>query len=456
MRLLLLLPIVACVRFRLPDEVPGADTGDPGDDTAPVVVPDPVIVWGDLHNHTNLSHDGCEAPDNFCLPDAELPAADVFPRAIARGLGFAALTDHAEFSRYYRPGDGVEIDIWGHMQALVRAAEGTASFGIMGYEWTSACTTGGGTDYQATHRTVLVEEVDACADWRIPSCHGNGLVAYGAERYAYSELEPAILPSDLHARLEAVATLPGCAASRSIGFFHHVAQDRPAWVDWGSAQSWVEGDRLVEIASEHGSSECDTRVATEGCEWRRSAGFHVDDGSIQYMLQMGHRLGFVGGTDNHMDEPGRVSGGPGQVRNLLAAEGTPDPWHDQFSNGTLTGAIVTGEGFTRADLFDILEARHTVAASWAAEDLVVYATGADGVRYLPGDDVPAVAMPLALTVTLGDPRVTEWLLEVVDAFGQVTTDTSIAIPAGEARYVRIRAWHEKAEHRVFASPFFAE
>jgi hypothetical protein len=449
MRPLLFLSLSACLRFRLPDEDTGVEVLEP----EPLV--DPQIVWGDLHNHTNLSHDGCEAPDNLCLPDADLPAEDAFARAAAYGLGFAALTDHAEFTRYLRPDEGIEINIWERMQELVRAADTTSAFGVLGYEWTSSCTDIEG-DYQTSHRTVLVEDVEGCEGWRIPSCHGTGLVTYGAEKYAYSELEPAIRPSDLLARLQAVPTQEGCAASRTVAFFHHVAQDRPAWVDWGTAESWVDGDTVVEIASEHGSSECDTRVATEGCDWRLSTDHHEDDGSIQYMLQMGHRLGFVGGTDNHMDEPGRVAGGAGQVRDLQAAEGAPQPWHDQYTNGTVTGAIYTGERFDRAALFDAIEARHTFAASWAAEKLVVYATGADGARYLPGDDVPAAAMPIVVTATLGDPRVTSWSFELVDAFGQVTTDVAVSIPPGEARYVRLRAWQGEAEHRVFASPFFAE
>jgi hypothetical protein len=453
MRSLVLLPLAACLRFQSPAVDPVDDTGA---DPRPPVLVDPTIVWGDLHNHTNLSHDGCEAPDNRCLPDAELPAEEAFPRAIAYGLGFAALTDHAEFTRYLRPDDGIDLDIWSRMQELVRAAEGTSAFGILGYEWTSTCDAEPGEIYQATHRTVLIEDVEGCAEWRIPSCHGTGVVSYGTERYQYSELEPAVQPSALRARLQAVPDLDGCGPSRAIGFFHHVAQDRPAWVDWASAESWVEGDRVVEIASEHGSSECDTRVATEGCDWRYSTDHHVDDGSIQYMLQMGHRLGFVGGTDNHMDEPGRVAGGPGQVRDLQANPKSPQPWHDQYSNGTVTGAIVTGSRFDREELFDILEARHTVVASWAAEKLVIYASGADGERYLPGDDIPADAMPLELTVALEDPRVTQWTLDVVDAFGQVTAETTLTIPAGEPRYVRIRAMQGETEHRVFASPFFAE
>lgn len=450
---LLSLTLAGCLRFQLPVDDSG---GLPDEDTAPEVPVKrvPRVVWGDLHNHTNLSHDGCEAPDNGCLPDADLPAEDAFPRAAASGLGFAAITDHAEFVRYVRPEDEVDIDIWQRMRELVEAAEGTQAFGVMGYEWTSSCTDAGD-DYAPTHRTVLIEEPSGCAEWRIPSCHANGTLAMGAERYTYSSLEPAVLPSDLLTRLNEVPTLDGCAPSRWVAFFHHVAQERPAWVDWDSAESWVEGDTVVEIASEHGSSECDTRVATEGCDWRLASDYHQDDGSIQYMLQQGHKLGFVGGTDNHMDEPGRIAGGPGKVRDLRNPEGDP-PWHEQFANGTVTGALTYEAAFDRADLFDALAARHTVAASWPAGNLVIHADGVDGLRYLPGDDVPLAAMPLTLTVTLDDPTITEWFAEIVDPFGQIADATTLDVPAGEARYVRIRAWAGETEHRVFASPFFAE
>ncbi|MFN7142623.1 MAG: hypothetical protein ACK4YP_02525 [Myxococcota bacterium] len=446
-----LLLLAGCLRFQLPLDDSG---GLPAEDTAPEVPKRvPRVVWGDLHNHTNLSHDGCEAPDNGCLPDSDLPAEDTFPRAAAYGLGFAAITDHAEFVRYVRPADGVDIDIWQRMRELVEAAEGTQAFGVMGYEWTSSCTDAGD-DYAATHRTVLIEEPSGCAEWRIPSCHANGTLTMGAERYTYSSLEPAVLPSDLLARLNEVPTLDGCAPSRWVAFFHHVAQERPAWVDWASAESWVEGDTVVEIASEHGSSECDTRVATEGCDWRLASDYHQDDGSIQYMLQQGHKLGFVGGTDNHMDEPGRIAGGPGKVRDLRNPEGDP-PWHEQFANGTVTGALTYEAAFDRADLFDAIAARNTVAASWPAGNLVIHGDGADGRRYLPGDDVPLAAMPLALTVTIDDPTITEWFAEVVDPYGQIADATTLDVPAGEARYVRIRAWAGEIEHRVFASPFFA-
>jgi hypothetical protein len=449
---LLLVPLAGCIRFHLPDTETGAadDTGD-----APLAVPE--VVWGDLHNHTNLSYDGCEDSDNLCMPDGTLPGEMTFARAAANGLGFAAITDHAEFTGYERPAEGIDLDVWEQTRALVQAADGGAAFGVMGFEWTSACTDQT-SEYIPTHRTVLIEDTGACAAWRIPSCHESGTIIFGEQVYHYSELEPAIAPGDLQDRLDAVPLLDGCADSRYVAFFHHTAQDRPAAVDWASPETDIAGDTVAEIASEHGSSECDTTNGVpEGCDWNLSAEHHVDAGSIQYALQNGHKLGFVGGTDNHEDDPGSVANGAGKVRDLQATDADPTPWHDQYTNGTLTGAIVERDGFDRSDLFDVLEARHTVVASWPAADLVVYATGADGVRYLPGDDIPTAAEPLAITATLGDPTVTTWSAELVDPFGAVSTDlAAVTIPAGDARYVRFRVMIGDVEHRVFASPFFAQ
>lgn len=455
-----LFSLAGCLRFYSPEDT-GADTSPP----APP--PDPLVVWGDLHNHSNLSHDGCENPDARCRPDAAAPAEATFDNAKANGLGFVALTDHAEFGSWSMADATETVDVWDKMSELVAAAESGPTFGVLGYEWTSVCTDGVGDDYQSTHRTVILEAASTCRSWRIPSCHPTeGGIVLGLERYGYSTLDPAIYPDDLLARLRQVPIDDPACDTRWAAWFHHTAQDRPAWVDWDTDLSWVDGDTVVEIASEHGSSECDTRVATEGCDWRFSAEHHIDDGSIQYMLQMGHKLGFVGGTDNHMAEPGRHSQGGGYVRDLEDADSTA-PWHTQFSSGTITGAVTYDPLFDRADLFDAIAARHTVVASWPATGLVIYATGADGVRYLPGDDVPHAAMPLELTASLDDPTVTEWYAEVVDEQGQTDLSRTIDIPADGARYVRIRAWipedtvagdtgsSDREEHRVFASPFFA-
>ena len=97
-----------------------------------------------------------------------------------------------------------------------------------------------------------------------------------------------------------------------------------------------------------------------------------------------------------------MAGGPGQVRDLQANPKSPQPWHDQYSNGTVTGAIVTGSRFDREELFDILEARHTVVASWAAEKLVIYASGADGEQIATSS--PILTLPLKMRPMAMRPR----------------------------------------------------
>ena len=253
-----------------------------------------------------------------------------------------------------------------------------------------------------------------------------------------------------------------CGDTRWIAFFHHPAQGRPAPIDWSTELTVIPGDTVVEIASEHGSSECDTRVATEGCDWRFNEDDYQDNGSIQYMLQQKtgtgellHPLGFVGGTDNHMDEPGRLTGDLGMVRNTQDRD--PDPaWHEQFTLGTITGILSWDEAIDRADVFDALEARHTVVGSLPFVGLQIYGTGTDGVVYLPGDDVPEAVQPLTLTVLLDDPSVTDWDAELVTPLGAVEDPTYAYIPANDARYLRLRVWVGKDEHRVFASPWFGK
>ncbi len=433
----------------------GPDTGGPRESAEPEPYSPPPVVWGDLHSHTNLSHDGCENSGNACLPDQTLPGEDALAHAAANGLGFAAFTDHAEFTGYARDQEGLQLDVWERTRELVAAAEGSAAFGVMGYEWTSSCT-GQPEGYAPMHRTVLIEDTEACAAWRIPSCHNEGFAKFGAESYVWSDLEPAVNPSELLARLNAVPSITGCADSRWVAMFHHTAQVRPAPVDWAAAESFVAGDTLVELASEHGSSECDTTLGVaDGCEWNLNPALHVNAGSIQYMLQQGHKLGFVGGTDNHEADPGSLANGSGKVRDL-DAPGGPNPWHDQYAAGTVTGVFEPADAYNRSALFDALEARHTVVASWPATGLIVYATGADGTIYLPGDDIPAAAEPLTVVVDLDDSRVADWSAEVVDAWGGGQPVGEITLPDGGAAYVRIRATIAGGEHRVWASPFFGE
>jgi Protein of unknown function (DUF3604) len=82
--------------------------------------------------------------------------------------------------------------------------------------------------------------------------------------------------------------------------------------------------KLVEICSCWGNSE--------------AYGRH----SVQHGLEMGHRLGFVGGTDTHFSQPGRSAFGP-------------------FDFGGLTACVATE--LTRENLWDALAARRCYATT---------------------------------------------------------------------------------------------
>lgn len=435
------LGILALAGCRWEKDLPGTDTAPPAWEGPPRV------AWGDVHNHTNLSHDGCENPAADCAPTDWLPAEQVFARAEANGLAFTAITDHAEVSGYAREADGVDLDIWERTKELIAAAGDDPVIGIPGYEWTGYCRFEGG-EIQKIHRTVLLEDPSPCAQWRVPSCHGEGVLVEGSERYTYSGIDIAVSPSDLDAALGAAGDAEGCAPSRWSAFFHHPAQTIPAPVDWADPIATVPGDTVVEIASQHGSSEC-WDLAAEGCDWHTDIERHLPTGSIQYALQLGHRLGFVGGTDNHEANPGALDAA-GPVRNLT--DGTSAL--AQYSSGAITGILFEADTLTRARLFDSLGARHTVASSYVFVGLTVMADGADGSHWLPGDLLPAAAGPFTLTVALDDPRVSEWTAELVDPWGATTPIEALTLAEGEVRYVRIRAWIGEIEHRVWASPFF--
>ena len=117
----MLLLLAAC---RFTDKGTPDDTHTTADDTGtPPVTGTLHVAWGDLHAHTNFSHDGCEDPDTDCRADEDEPAELTFSRAEAYGLQFTSITDHAEVTTYERPDDAVSLDIWTATQDLVNAAD---------------------------------------------------------------------------------------------------------------------------------------------------------------------------------------------------------------------------------------------------------------------------------------------------------------------------------------------
>jgi hypothetical protein len=416
-------------------------------------------VWGDFHNHTNLSFDGCEDSGAECQPRGETPGSDVFLQAEASGLDFVALTDHAEFALWKDLEQELELSTWEHTLALVAEAEGGPVLPLVGYEWTGAYPNAEG-EASGGHRTMIFAEPDPCEDFWVSA--GERLTDksyWGHEDYVHRENIEGTIEGFLDAQHAAEAE---CGPTRRLSWFHHPAISPPRPVSWTDHGNTDAGDRVVEIHSEHGSSEC-WDLSLEGCGWGVNEDRYVPTGSVQSALQAGIKLGFVGGTDNHEARPGSVGDGPGAIAaiNDEDDDGVPAAYRLLWGPGAVSGVLVANGELSRAALFDGIEARNTMAATWIVRQLRVAALGANGHLYLPGANVPPGANPLQLIVEVADERVDSWLLEVVDPWGEIrassdqpSLEAELDPTPGEALYVRVRAWSGGEEHRLWLSPFF--
>ncbi|NOY27843.1 MAG: hypothetical protein GXP62_18420, partial [Oligoflexia bacterium] len=151
------------------------------------------LYWGDLHGHTNLSYDGCELPDQQCDQRGDYAAEDFFDNARAVGLDFVAITDHAEWERYYPDGlSGSSVDIWTEEQRIAAANDGNGLVALVGYEWTNRRDAPAESEadkyykgaYEGGHKTVVFSDLDVPVDFRIgaplsiDTTTKNGLSAY--------------------------------------------------------------------------------------------------------------------------------------------------------------------------------------------------------------------------------------------------------------------------------------
>jgi hypothetical protein len=419
------------------------------------------VLWGDVHSHSNLSYDGCEDPEDDCLPVGELPGSEMFAVAEEYGLDFLVITDHSESSQYNRSDLGIDLNIHEATLALAQEAEGGPVIPLVGFEWTGVYTVwdpdAGAQVMGGGHRTVVFDALDPCEDYWVGAKQVDtarkdeiGIERYIPRAALYSQ------PDAMRMYMEQADET--CDPVRHLSWFHHPSLDRPRPVNWELDVHWDLGDLVVEMFSEHGSSEC-FDLSAEGCAWHVDSELFMPSGSIQSALQMGWALGFVGGTDSHDGRPGSMADGPGAIIGSLGD--SDEGYHLQFAPGGVTGAIAAGDEPGREDIVDAIELRNTMAASWIFDAVRVAAMGKDGQVYLPGDEVPAEASPLELMVDLEDDAVDSWRIQLVDPWNEIWLDVEsdslkepVDLAPGEVRYLRIRAFMQGEEHRVWASPFF--
>ena len=201
-----------------------------------------VLLWGDLHGHSNLS-DGTGTPEDYYA----------FARAVA-ALDVAALTDHDAHGLWAldeRP------ELWDRIRAAARRAYEPGRFvTFAGYEWTS---------WTFGHRHVLFGRDD--------------------DAPLFSMRAPATsTPEGLWAAL---------AGHDAITIPHHPAGG-PVPIDWDHHDPRFEP--VVEITSIHGCSEA-YGVA-------RMIYHPVRGAFVRDALARGYRLGLIGSGDTHNGHPG--------------------------------------------------------------------------------------------------------------------------------------------------------
>ncbi len=200
------------------------------------------LYWGDLHGHSAWS-DGTGEPEDYFRYARDVSALD-----------FAALTDHDDEG--LRP---LDADRFAQEREIAESFHAPGRFvTLYGYEYTNP-RTGHLTVLSPSPLLPVLSHADAATD------------------------EPEELWAALRALGLPVLTIP-----------HHVGGSTAA-TDWSHFDP--EFERVVEICSVHGNSECAgcPREVPEG----RPGSF------VRDALADGHRLSFIASGDSHNGHPGR-------------------------------------------------------------------------------------------------------------------------------------------------------
>ena len=436
-----------------------------------VIDPAGVWYWGDLHAHSGWSYDGCESPQHDCATVSSGPASRFFQVAAEGGLDFAAITDHAEADLFFPDGlDAPSLDIWSGQEAVVEAAEDGPVLPILGLEWTGFRGDELDGRPRGSHRTILFERPDVCEELRVPGhrfTDGLHEVEHGTSVFEQTRAGAvAERPTDLWADLD--RGVEACGPVRWVSFAHHSAYQVPQETDWLLHENAPLREDVVEVYSEHGSSEC-ADLDADGCGWAvdEDAGYYPD-GSVQTALSRGFTLGFVGGSDSHDARPGSIEDGPGPVAQWTDTDddGIGDELQYHYTGGGLTG-VLTDQDLSVGAIFDAIDGRHTIASSGPRPDLGVFAEGQDGVEYPFGSVIPGDALPLSIRAWVPEVDGAQIRIERIERRGSSAEVVEAMDGSGFSgtwapqqagwTYLRVRLLYDDGtEDRLWVSPWFAE
>jgi hypothetical protein len=222
----------------------------------------PLLLWGDLHGHSNLS-DGTGTPEDYYR----------YARDVA-GLDAAALTDHDHWGIPFLDETPA---LWERIESAAARFHQPGRFvTLLGFEWTN---------WLQGHRHVL----------------------YFADRgEVISSLDEATDdPAELWRALR---------GKPALTFAHHSAGG-PVATNWAFAPD-PELEPVTEVASVHGSSE-----ALDAPQLIHEA---VPGNFVRDALGRGYRLGFIGSGDSHDGHPGlaQLASGTGGLAAIFAATRT--------------------------------------------------------------------------------------------------------------------------------------
>jgi hypothetical protein len=359
------------------------------------------FYFGDLHAHTGVSPDGGSTDvGTFC--DAPCGAtAEAFATARSNGLDFVAFTDHLYSSR--DAFDAFQQEVATHNDPsggflTIPAAE--ANFG-----------TNDGHAYGHKNAFVFNDD-DSAVVPTLADFPSNGNVRGCDEIW------------------EGAARLS--KAGPTLLFAHHPAVKAPMPTDWSCHDQTYEP--VVEVISEHGNS---LEPSTDYHPVRD----YTEGSDVHAALETyGLELGFVGGTDNHMAQPGSVCG--------LDTMKLTFPY-----GGALTMiALPEGAAFTRRAIYDELVARRSlvttgprmpVSVRWALGDETVAGIGED-LRIRADEAIQlTVSIPPKWAPVVNAVRLVGYEDRIaIDELGSgVWSSTIDALDLGRWRYVEVELDH---------------